>query len=109
MPLRAVARSYRETELVGVRRLWRRGATLVALAAVGVVIAPAPAGAQSVTGGAAPAPAAGAPTAPAGPAPTANLYGRPAPRIKRFSCRSACAAAAIARPGSLIRVTGTNL
>src|SRR5829696_7309587 len=108
MPQPAVVRSYRETECLGVRRLWRRGATLVALAAAGVLVAPAGAGAQSVTGGAAPGSAPGA-AAPVGPAPTANLYGRPAPRIKRFSCRSGCAAVATARPGSLVRLTGTNL
>ena len=110
MPLPAVVRSCRKTELAGVRRLWRRGVVLAALAAAGVAVAPAPAGAQ--TGGAAPAPAptAKAPARPVVvPAPTENLYGRPAPRIKRFSCRTGCAAVTVARPGSLIRVSGTNL
>ncbi len=46
---------------------------------------------------------------PAAPAPTANLYGRPAPRIARVSCRTACGAAGAARPGSLVRLYGRGL
>jgi murein DD-endopeptidase MepM/ murein hydrolase activator NlpD len=110
MPLYAVVRSCRRTEDLGVRRLWRRGATPVALAAAGLVFAAAPASAQ--TGGTAPvspAPAGTAPARPLAPAPTANLYGRPAPLIKRFACRSSCGSATSARPGSLVRVTGRNL
>jgi murein DD-endopeptidase MepM/ murein hydrolase activator NlpD len=43
------------------------------------------------------------------PPPTANLYGKPAPRIGRFACRSSCGAAGAARPGSLIRIGGRNV
>jgi murein DD-endopeptidase MepM/ murein hydrolase activator NlpD len=101
MPRSAVVRSCRGTEHVG-RRVAIGAGLLVALGA-----AAAPAVAQ--TGGAAPGPAQ-SPAAEAAPPPTANLYGRPAPRIKRLACRSACAAtAAAARPGSLVRLTGRGL
>jgi murein DD-endopeptidase MepM/ murein hydrolase activator NlpD len=82
------------------------------LGTIGLAAVAAPASAQSPTGGTAPsspAPTAKAPARPLAPAPTANLYGRPAPLIKRFACRSSCASAASARPGSLVRVTGRNL
>jgi murein DD-endopeptidase MepM/ murein hydrolase activator NlpD len=82
------------------------------LGTIGLAALAAPASAQSPTGGTAPsspAPTAKVPTRPLAPAPTANLYGRPAPLIKRFACRSSCASAASARPGSLVRVTGRNL
>jgi murein DD-endopeptidase MepM/ murein hydrolase activator NlpD len=42
------------------------------------------------------------------PPPTANLYGKPAPRIRRFACRSECGAAGAARPGSLVRIRARN-
>jgi peptidase M23-like protein len=107
MPRFAVARSCRGTEHLGVRRPWRRGASLLALAAAGVVIPAGPAAAQSPSGGV--APGATAPADAVGPAPTENLYGRPAPRIKRIDCRTDCTSATVARPGSLVRVTGRNL
>jgi murein DD-endopeptidase MepM/ murein hydrolase activator NlpD len=106
MPRDADVRPCRRTEDAG-----RWFATL-ALAALGLASAAAPAGAQSPTGGtapASPAPAAKAPAQPLAPAPTENLYGRPAPLIKRFACRTSCASAASARPGSLVRITGRNL
>jgi len=78
----------------------------MALGLLLAAVAAAPASAQSGTGGAAPVEP--APDAVRAPAPTANLYGTPAPRIKRFACRSACAAGA-ARPGSLVRVFGRGL
>jgi len=113
MPRNAVVRCCREIEDRGVRRPWRCGATLLALAATALVSA-APAAAQ--TGGAAPVPtptpsptAEEAPKRLLAPAPTANLYGRPAPRIVRFACRSTCASATVARPGSQVRVTGRAL
>jgi murein DD-endopeptidase MepM/ murein hydrolase activator NlpD len=117
MPQAAVVRPCRGTEDVGVRCSWRLSAPVRALAAAGVataaVLAPAAIGtasAQAQSGGTAPAPKAPAvEREPAGPAPTANLYGRPAPRIKRVTCRTACAAAAVARPGSLVRVAGRHL
>jgi murein DD-endopeptidase MepM/ murein hydrolase activator NlpD len=121
MPQDAVVRSYREIEDVGTRvaaasAAVSRRAAAIGLAALGLAAAATPAGAQSTGGTAptAPAPAATAPaaTAPAqalAPAPTANLYGRPAPLIRRVTCRTACASATIARPGSLVRVTGKNL
>ena len=98
MPLSAVARRCRKTAY---------GACLAALACA------APAAAQSDSGGFSPdqppEPAAdAAPVALAAP-PTADLYGRPAPRVKRFVCRSACAAAFTARPGSRVRVYGSGL
>jgi Peptidase family M23 len=119
MPRSAVARPCRKTESVGlaaacdaaavrgIRRARPRG--VVALAAL-LSAAAAPAAAQVPTGGTAPAPA------PAtsererslAPPPTANLYGKPAPLIKRFACRSSCGAAGVARPGSLIRISGRN-
>jgi murein DD-endopeptidase MepM/ murein hydrolase activator NlpD len=108
MPLGAVVRSCRGTEDVGVRCSWRLSATVLALAAAGVVIGAGPAHAQ--TGGTAPTSPPPAVERPAtGPEPTANLYGRPAPRIKRFKCRTACGSSFVARPGSLVRVTGRNL
>ena len=91
----------------------RFGARALALAGLGLVAAAAPAAGQSTTGGAAPvSPAPVSKTAPAtalAPAPTANLYGRPAPQILRFACRTACASATSARAGSLVRLTGRNL
>jgi murein DD-endopeptidase MepM/ murein hydrolase activator NlpD len=104
MPRYAVVRPCRIIEDVG--RWAALGVALVGLAAA------APAAAQSPSGGTPPvsrAPAAGAPARPLGPAPTANLYGRPAPLIKRFSCRTSCGSATSARPGSQVRVTGRNL
>jgi hypothetical protein len=107
MPLGAVVRSCRGTEDVGVRCSRWLSATVFALAAAGVVIGAG--SAQAQTGGTAPTSPAPAKSAPLGPAPTANLYGRPAPRIARFACRSRCGAGAAARPGSLVRVTGRHL
>jgi murein DD-endopeptidase MepM/ murein hydrolase activator NlpD len=84
------------------------------LAALGLAAA-APAGAlaQEPTGGTAPtAPTASPESSRArslAPPPTANLYGKPAPLIRRFACRSACASAGVARPGSLVRIFGHNL
>jgi murein DD-endopeptidase MepM/ murein hydrolase activator NlpD len=106
MPQDADVRPCRRTEHVG------RWVATLGLAAVGLVSAAAPAGAQSPTGGTAPvspAPAAKAPAQPLAPAPTENLYGRPAPLIKRFACRTSCVSAAGARPGSLVRITGRHL
>ena len=99
MPRSAVARPCRTTESVGLAAL------VLALAA------PVAAQAQVPTGGTSPTP----PSAPAtsereralAPPPTANLYGNPAPLIKRFACRSSCGAG-VARPGSLIRIRGRN-
>jgi len=110
MPHSAVVRSCRRTEDVGARGVVRpRLGSAAALAAAGLLAAVAPAGADTITGGAAPAsPAPAAGSAPLAPAPTANLYGRPAPRIRAFACRTACASAA-ARPGSLVRVAGRSL
>jgi murein DD-endopeptidase MepM/ murein hydrolase activator NlpD len=104
MPRNAVVRSCRKTEDVGIagpgsRRALALGLLLAAAAA-------APAGAQSGTGGAAPIPpeqVTAEKVLVRGPAPTANLYGSPAPRIKRFACRGSCAA------GSLVRVHGRGL
>jgi hypothetical protein len=94
----------------------RRRVAAVALAALGLAAAAgAPALAQEPTGGTSPeigtAPATDAPdrASKLAPPPTANLYGRPAPRIRRLACRSACGAAGAARPGSLVRVRGRNL
>jgi murein DD-endopeptidase MepM/ murein hydrolase activator NlpD len=105
MPRSAVARPCRKTESLVL------GAIVLALTAAG----PA-AHAQEPTGGTSPdlpeAPAA-APAderaAALAPPPTANLYGAPAPRIKRFACRSSCGAAGAARPGSKLRIRGRNL
>jgi murein DD-endopeptidase MepM/ murein hydrolase activator NlpD len=94
------------------RRRWRRCAAALGLAAAGAIAVAAPAAAQTGTGGAAPVAPEQAPAEQRlvrAPAPTANLYGTPAPRIKRFACRSACAAGGLARPGSLVRVTGRGL
>ena len=105
MPRDAVARSWGKTEHAGPDRRW----AAIGVAAVGLLAAAAPAAAQ--TGGTTPT----APTVPAAkrmpaaPAPTANLYGRPAPRIRRISCRLSCGAAGEARPGSLVRVYGRSL
>jgi murein DD-endopeptidase MepM/ murein hydrolase activator NlpD len=107
MPRDAVAGPCRGTEDLGVRCRWRRRGIVLALAATGVAIAATPAAAQSGSGGT--APDAIAPARELAPAPTENLYGRPAPLIKRFACRTACASAVVARPGSLVRVTGRNL
>jgi murein DD-endopeptidase MepM/ murein hydrolase activator NlpD len=99
------------------RRLRRASWPALAAAAVAFAAA-APAHAQEPTGGTSPdLPAPADPAAPAepdraaalAPPPTANLYGKPAPRIKRFACRSACGAAGAARPGSLIRIRGRNV
>jgi murein DD-endopeptidase MepM/ murein hydrolase activator NlpD len=112
MPRHAVGRSYPEIEDVGARVAAAssgvsRRAVAVGIAALGLAAGAAPAAAQT-TGGT--APTAPAPTAQAlAPAPTANLYGRPAPLIRRVACRTACASATVARPGSLVRVTGKNL
>ena len=86
----------------------------LALAALGFVAGAAPAGAyaQEPTGGTTPAPAEAPESDRAralAPPPTANLYGKPAPRIRRFACRSDCGAAGAARPGSLVRLRGHNL
>src|SRR5918999_5573490 len=117
MPRSAVARPCRTTESVDARGERPRRAAWPALAlAAFSFAAAAPAHAQEPTGGSSPElpPPAAAP-APApesdraaelAPPPTANLYGRPAPRIGRFSCRSSCGAAGAARPGSLIRIRG---
>jgi murein DD-endopeptidase MepM/ murein hydrolase activator NlpD len=92
------------------RRAWAGPA----LAALGLfaVAAPASAFAQDSTGGTAPTAAESPESARArslAPPPTANLYGKPAPLIARFACRSACGAAGAARPGSLVRLRGRNL
>jgi murein DD-endopeptidase MepM/ murein hydrolase activator NlpD len=79
-----------------------------ALGVAGLALAAAPAAAQ--TGGTAPSsPAPAGKRAPAAPAPTANLYGRPAPRIRRLDCRTGCGPAGEVRPGSLVRVYGKGL
>ena len=114
MSRRALARPRRTTESSrhGGRRTRRQAAR--ALAALGLLAAAGPAGAyaQDPTGGTVPAepetPAASRLQALAPPA-TANLYGRSAPRVRRFSCRSACAAAGAARPGALLRLHGRRL
>jgi murein DD-endopeptidase MepM/ murein hydrolase activator NlpD len=127
MPPSAVARRCRTTEVVlgkaaaGCRRT-RGGAAprrlAAALAVAGLASAAAPALAQEPTGGTAPtldAPSANEPPAASeraaklAPPPTANLYGRPAPRVARVACRTACGMAGAARPGSLVRVQGRNL
>jgi len=116
MPRYAVLRSYRETEDVGTRAAAgtaavARRAVAAGLGALALAAAATPAAAQT-TGGTAPTPTtppAEAPAQPLAPAPTANLYGRPAPLIKRFACRKSCASATTARPGSLVRVGGRNL
>ena len=41
--------------------------------------------------------------------PTADLYGAPAPKVKRFACRTDCVSVGTARPGSLVRVYGKGL
>lgn len=126
MPPAAVARSCRTTESMpfgprahAARRAWaalaaRRALAGPALAALGLfaVAAPAAAFAQDSTGGTAPSTAESLESARArslAPPPTANLYGKPAPLIARFACRSACGAAGAARPGSLVRLRGRNL
>jgi murein DD-endopeptidase MepM/ murein hydrolase activator NlpD len=84
--------------------------TTLGLAAVALCAGVAPAAAQ--TGGAAPLSpqeVAAQKRIVRAPAPTANLYGTPAPRIKRFACRSSCAAGATARPGALVRINGRGL
>ncbi len=96
MPLRAVVRLCRGTEYVVGK--------VVVLALVAFGLAAGTATAQAPSGGTAPTA-----RAPLGPPPTANLYGRPAPLIKRVACRTECASAAAARPGSLVRATGRNL
>jgi hypothetical protein len=107
MPLYAVVRSCRETEDVG--NVGRGRLATLGLAVAAACALAAPAAAQ--TGGTAPV----EPTDVAAqeqlvraPAPTANLYGSPAPRIKRFACRASCAGRA-ARPGALIRIAGKGL
>ena len=84
------------------------------LAALGLLALAAPAGAyaQDSTGGTTPTPAEPPESSRAralAPPPTANLYGKPAPRIRRFACRSDCGAAGAARPGSLVRLRGRNV
>ncbi len=112
MPLIAVVRPCRGTEDVGNAGAgrWRRRLAAAGLAAATLCAGAAPAAAQ--TGGAAPV-APQETTVPKrvvrAPAPTANLYGTPAPRIKRFACRSACAEGTSARPGSLVRISGRGL
>ena len=86
---------------------------LLAVLALALAVA-VPAHAQEPTGGTSPdLPAPADAPAPAderaaalAPPPTANLYGKPAPRIRGFACRSACGAAGAARPGSLITIRG---
>ena len=107
MPRTAVARSCRKTESL-------TSAAAIALATVGLAVVATPAGAfaQDPTGGTAPTatePPESARARSLAPPPTANLYGKPAPLIRRFTCRSACGAAAAARPGSLVRIRGRNL
>jgi len=107
MPRFAVARPCRKTESV----ICAAAATLATL---GLAASAAPAGAlvQDPTGGTAPNAAEPPESSRAralAPPPTANLYGKPAPLIRRFACRSACGAAGAARPGSLIRIRGRNL
>ena len=106
MPHNAVPRSCRK--IASARRRSRLGLVVLGLAACA-----APAAAQEPTGGTAPVsvapPKAPAVERPAAPPATANLYGRPAPRIKRVACRSACGGVKLARPGSLVRVYGRNL
>jgi murein DD-endopeptidase MepM/ murein hydrolase activator NlpD len=121
MPRSAVARPCRTTECVDARAEGRRRSDTrwgaVALAALSLAgAAPVAAHAQEPTGGTSPdlpRPPAEAPepsrAQELAPPPTANLYGKPAPRIKRFSCRSSCGAGGAARPGSLIRVRGRNV
>ena len=91
-----------------------RRLTALGLAALGLAAgaASAAAQAQDPTGGTAPSAGEAPESARAralAPPPTANLYGKPAPLIRRFACRSACVSADIARPGSLVRIHGRNL
>jgi len=93
----------------------RRRRAALTVAAIGLVAAAPAALAQEPTGGT--SPELRAPAESPGPArvrelappPTANLYGKPAPLIRRFACRSSCGTAGAARPGSLVRVRGRNL
>ena len=99
---------------IAARRAPAAAAALAAGVALGLAGAAAPAGAfaQEPTGGTAMPPADGpAPdrASALAPPPTANLYGAPAPRIRRFACRSSCGAGAAARPGSLVKLYGRNL
>jgi murein DD-endopeptidase MepM/ murein hydrolase activator NlpD len=96
----------------------RRRRALAALAALGFAAAAAPAAAslQDPTGGTPPTPPAPPADTPVdsrtrelAPPPGVNLYGKPAPRIRRFACRSDCGPVGAARPGSLLRVRGRNL
>ena len=92
----------------------RRAWAAPVLAALGLLAlaAPAAAYAQDSTGGTTPTPAEPPESSRAralAPPPTANLYGKPAPRIRRFACRSDCGAAGAARPGSLVRLRGRNV
>ena len=115
MPRIAVVRPCRRTEDVGSTGAgrWRLRLTTLGLAAATLCAGAAPAAAQTGgTGGAAPLTpqqVAAQKRIVRAPAPTANLYGTPAPRIKGFACRSSCAAAAGARPGSLVRISGRGL
>jgi murein DD-endopeptidase MepM/ murein hydrolase activator NlpD len=87
------------------------GRRLVALGVVAVALCAGAAPAAAQTGGTAPVDPQDVQAQERlvrAPAPTANLYGSPAPRIKRFACRSACASGA-ARPGALVRVAGKGL
>jgi murein DD-endopeptidase MepM/ murein hydrolase activator NlpD len=109
MPLSAVARRCRKTESVGL------GAAVLATFGLAAIAAPAaaqePTGGTSPTGGAAPQPDAPAEdrAAALAPPPTANLYGRPAPRIRGFACIRRCGTAGAARPNAQLRITGRNL
>jgi murein DD-endopeptidase MepM/ murein hydrolase activator NlpD len=110
MPPSAVARPCRTTEAA--RRVSSRHSCL--LGAFLLVALAAPAAAQEPTGGTSPQ----LPPPPEDPAveraaelappPTANLYGKPAPRIRGFACRSDCGATGAARPGSLVKIRARN-
>jgi murein DD-endopeptidase MepM/ murein hydrolase activator NlpD len=127
MPRSAVARPCRTTECVGAAGRdtgARRARTCTGrgtrarrvLAALGLAAAlPVAAHAQEPTGGTSPtlpapaeSPDADARVRELAPPPTANLYGKPAPLVKRFACRSSCGAGGAARPGSLIRIRARN-
>jgi murein DD-endopeptidase MepM/ murein hydrolase activator NlpD len=113
MPRSAVARLCRSTAYWGAGRRGRATALAVfAAGAIGWAAAPAQA-MPADTGGtspvAIPAPAPAAKPVPGSPPATANLYGRPAPRVKRVRCAESCDGPAIARAGALVRVAGRGL